>query len=233
MIETTCIDGLLIAHWETHGDARAFFRQTYQRLELEEALGRSVGLRQSNHARSAPAVLRGFHAEPWDKLIYVVRGRALTAIADVRPNSPTFGQVETFELGDGTERVRLFVSEGLANSHCTYGNQDVDYLYDVSDEYHPVDKRAIALGGRPGTYHLANAGRASWYDLAATVFECADNDVDLQPQPSKALDRPAPRPGWSVLETRHARLSGVPDLPHWRDGLERMLDALGEAGDHR
>lgn len=112
--------------------------------ELEDALGRSVNLRQGNHARSAPGVLRGFHAEPWDKLVYVVRGRALAAIADIRPESPTFGAVETFELGDGTDRLRLFVSEGLANSYCTFGDEDVDYLYDVSEEYWPADKRAVA-----------------------------------------------------------------------------------------
>ena len=144
-VELTSIEGLLRVTWPTYGDERGFFRQTYQRLEIEERLGRSVSLSQGNHARSAPGVLRGFHAEPWDKLVYVVRGTAMAVIADIRPDSPTFGESASFVLGDSPgERCRLFVADGLANSYCTFAEQDVDYLYDVSAEYRPVDKRPVA-----------------------------------------------------------------------------------------
>lgn len=91
--------------------------------------------------------------------------------------------------------------------------------------------RHLAIAGRPGTYHLANEGRASWFELAAATFELADLEVDLASQPSSALDRPAPRPAWSVLDTRHARLTGVPPLPHWREGLAHLLVDLGERSD--
>ncbi len=146
-IEKTRIEGLLVVHWETFEDARGFFRQTYQLRELEEVLGRDPGLRQGNHSRSLPGVLRGFHAEPWDKLVYVVRGNAMAAVADIRPDSPTFGEVETFHLGDppAGERIRLFICEGLANSFCAYGESEVDYLYDVSDYWREGQtKRSLA-----------------------------------------------------------------------------------------
>ena len=134
-VETTGIDGLLVVRWPTHGDERGFFRQTYQIGEIAEAMGREVVLRQGNHSRSAPGVLRGFHAEPWDKLVYAVRGNVFAAVADIRPDSPTFGKAETFRLGDGEggERIRLFISQGLANSFCVTGDVIADYLYDVSD----------------------------------------------------------------------------------------------------
>ena len=145
-IRTTEIDGLLVVEWENLADERGFFRQTYQMGELTEALGRDIVLRQGNHARSSPGVVRGFHAEPWDKLVYVARGTALAAILDQRPDSPTFGEVATFHLGDPpADRIRLFVSAGLGNAYCTYGAGDVDYLYDVSEEYRPVDKAAVAF----------------------------------------------------------------------------------------
>jgi dTDP-4-dehydrorhamnose 3,5-epimerase len=146
-IERTDIDGLLVVRWDTHGDERGFFRQTYQVRELTEALGREPVLRQGNHSRSQPGVLRGFHAEPWDKLVYVVRGLAFCAIADIRPDSPTFGEARTFLVGDGPEgeRMRLFISEGLANSFCTLGDGPTDYVYDVSDYWRPdIDKPAVA-----------------------------------------------------------------------------------------
>jgi dTDP-4-dehydrorhamnose 3,5-epimerase len=146
-VETTDIEGLVIVRWPTHGDERGFFRQTYQVSELAEALGRTPVLRQGNHSRSVPGVLRGFHAEPWDKLVYVVRGHVAAAIADIRPDSPTFGQARSFLLGEPphAERIRLFISEGLANSFCTLGDVPVDYLYDVSDYWRPdLDKRSVA-----------------------------------------------------------------------------------------
>ena len=146
-VEATNIEGLLVVRWPTHDDGRGFFRQTYQVRELTAALGREPVLRQGNHSHSAPGVLRGFHAEPWDKLVYVVRGCAMAAIADIRADSKTFGEARTFMLGeppDG-ERIRLFISQGLANSFLTLGEEPVDYLYDVGDYWRPdIDKPSVA-----------------------------------------------------------------------------------------
>lgn len=90
-----------------------------------------------------------------------------------------------------------------------------------------VGLRELAASDRYGTWHRTNAGHTSWHDLAAAVFELADRDVDLGPQPSSALDRPAPRPPWSVLDDTHATTAGLTPLPPWRDGLRDLLAALG------
>ncbi len=143
-VERTAIEGLYVVREPTHEDGRGFFRQTYQHSELTAAIGRAPSLVQANHSRSRAGVLRGFHAEPWDKLVYVARGTAFCAVADIRPSSPTCGEVATFLLGDAPgERVRLFVADGLANAFCAV--TDVDYLYDVSAEWRPgVEKRSVA-----------------------------------------------------------------------------------------
>jgi len=143
-VETTTIGGLLVVRWPTLEDERGFFRQTHQRSELATALGREPEFRQGNHSRSVAGVLRGFHAEPWDKLVYVARGVAFCAVADIRPASATFGQAMTFLLGDEPgERIRLFLSAGLANSF--HAVTDCDYLYDVADEFRPgIDKPSVA-----------------------------------------------------------------------------------------
>jgi dTDP-4-dehydrorhamnose 3,5-epimerase len=146
-VEHTAITGLLVVRWPTHDDDRGFFRQTFQCDEISRALGRRVGFQQGNHSRSRPGVLRGFHAEPWDKLVYVVRGTVLAVVADTRPRSPTFARAECFGLGDppSGERTRLFVSRGLANAFLVTGSTDADYLYDVSECWYPgADKRAVA-----------------------------------------------------------------------------------------
>ena len=89
--------------------------------------------------------------------------------------------------------------------------------------------RELAVSGRYGTYHRTNAGTCTWYELAAATFELAGLDVDLSPMGSDELDRPAPRPAYSVLDNRHAVTSGLAELPHWREGLVALLDELREA----
>jgi dTDP-4-dehydrorhamnose 3,5-epimerase len=185
-IETTAIEGLLVVRWDSYADDRGFFRQTYQLDELEDALGRDVSFRQGNHSRSAPGALRGFHAEPWDKLVYVARGTVLAAIADVRPDSQTFGRVETFHLGDPPGgRLRLFVCEGLANSYCSYGDTEADYLYDVTEEYRPADKRAVAWD---------DPDLAVEWPVSDPVVSAADRDNPTMRQrfPDHPLWQPAP-----------------------------------------
>jgi dTDP-4-dehydrorhamnose 3,5-epimerase len=144
-VERTRIDGLLIVRWPAHADERGSFRQIAQRGELEDVLGRGFEVAQVNHTRSLPGALRGFHAEPWDKLVSVVRGTAFAAVADIRPDSPTFGEVATFWLGDPPgEPIALFLADGLANAYAVPGEDEVDYLYAVSEAWHPADKRAVA-----------------------------------------------------------------------------------------
>jgi len=90
-----------------------------------------------------------------------------------------------------------------------------------------VSLREFAASDRFGTWHRTNSGHTSWFGLAEATFELAGLEVDLGPQPSSALDRPAPRPAWSVLDATHAAASGFAPLPHWRDGLRDLLGELG------
>jgi dTDP-4-dehydrorhamnose reductase len=90
--------------------------------------------------------------------------------------------------------------------------------------------RALAVSGRYGTVHVVNEGVATWFDVAEAVFAITGRAVDLAPQSSQDVRRPAPRPAWSVLDATHARLMGVGPLPHWHDALGRLLDELGVRG---
>lgn len=141
-IRSGSLDGLLIIEQETRGDARGFFRETVRMDQLEAALGHPIELVQENHSRSGQGVLRGLHAEDWDKLIYVPHGEVFTAIADVRPASPTFGKVETFRLGDSS-RAKVFVPRGMAHGFCVL-SEDADYVYQVTAYYTGVETPAVA-----------------------------------------------------------------------------------------
>jgi dTDP-4-dehydrorhamnose reductase len=75
-----------------------------------------------------------------------------------------------------------------------------------------------------GLWHLAADGDCTWADFAEAVFDEAGLDCRVRRISTAELERPAPRPAYSVLRSRRA---GVPQLPHWRDGLRACLDELG------
>ncbi len=90
-----------------------------------------------------------------------------------------------------------------------------------------VGIRRLAVSGRYGTAHLVNRGRCSRHQLACAALELAGIEVPVRAVGSDAFVRPAPRPSFSVLDTQHTTLAGVPPLPHWQDGLAAMLAELG------
>lgn len=142
-IKTTSIPGLLILERPISKDERGFFRELFHKDELEKAAGIKFEGIQMNHSHSLPGVLRGIHAEDWNKIVYPVCGEAFIAIVDIRPDSPTFSKVETFNIND-ENRFGLFIPKGLANSFCVTGDRPVDYLYLVDTYWDGSDTRAIA-----------------------------------------------------------------------------------------
>ncbi|MCW3020354.1 MAG: dTDP-4-dehydrorhamnose reductase [Solirubrobacterales bacterium] len=73
-----------------------------------------------------------------------------------------------------------------------------------------------------GIVHLAGAGRVSWNGFAAEIFRQAEVDCRVEAAVTADMQRPAPRPAWSVLESQ--REDALP-LPPWQDGLAGYLAA--------
>ncbi len=142
-IRKTSIPGLLVLERPIFKDDRGFFREIFHKDELEAAAQMKFDGVQMNHSRSQPGVLRGLHAERWNKIISPVNGEAFLAIIDIRPDSPAFGKYETFTINDDN-RISIFVPNGLANSICVLGYEPVDYFYLVDAYYDGSDTRAIA-----------------------------------------------------------------------------------------
>jgi len=120
----------MLLHLDVHGDARGWFKQNWQR-----SLTREFGftpVQQNVSFNQAVGTTRGFHAEPWDKLVSVATGRALGAWVDLRPG-PGFGRLATAELEPGTA---VLVPRGVANAFQTL-EPDTAYTYLVSEEYAP------------------------------------------------------------------------------------------------
>lgn len=97
-----------------NADSRGSFREAFQAAKLE-ALGLPhLGPVQWNISENARAgIIRGIHAEPWDKYIHIPSGSVFAAIVDLRPDSATFGQHRTFTLNHSNA---IFISRGLGNA---------------------------------------------------------------------------------------------------------------------
>jgi dTDP-4-dehydrorhamnose reductase len=82
-----------------------------------------------------------------------------------------------------------------------------------------------------GLYHCVAAGETSWYDYARFVIEWAraqGRPIRVAPEAiapiaTSAYPTPARRPLNSRLDTRRLQAAFGLRLPHWQQGVERML----------
>jgi dTDP-4-dehydrorhamnose reductase len=74
-----------------------------------------------------------------------------------------------------------------------------------------------------GVWHVAAGGECTWAEFARAIFEEAGLDCRVREITTEELDRPAPRPAYSVLRSER---DGAPRLPHWREGLRACLARL-------
>ena len=99
---------------------------------------------QTNVSVSKPGVLRGMHWQvqfPQAKLVKVLYGKVLDVVVDIRPKSPTFKKVFSFNLTDNGEQ--LFIPRGFAHGFYNYGDTDAVFHYNVDNAYYPIGERGL------------------------------------------------------------------------------------------
>jgi len=128
-VHKTKFEGMLIFDLNIFEDARGSFTEVWQSEAMQELGLPEVTPKQMGISRSKQGAIRAIHAEPYDKIIHPITGKIFCAMVDLREDSDTFGQVETFEL-DGTQM--LFIPKGLGNSFQAISKEDVLYCYCVT-----------------------------------------------------------------------------------------------------
>ena len=107
-------------------------------------LGLPTSFAQVNQSRSVRGVVRGLHFQ-WDppqgKLMRVVTGRAFMVAADVRPGSPTLGQVVTVDAS-ADEPVLFWAPATFARGFAALSDvAEIEYF--CTAPYNPASETAV------------------------------------------------------------------------------------------
>lgn len=79
-----------------------------------------------------------------------------------------------------------------------------------------------------GTFHVTNSGVCTWYDFAAEIIRLSNIDARVLPMSSQELNRPAPRPAYSVMSGEKLRSVVGNSLPLWQSALSVFLNSIQE-----
>lgn len=141
VVEGKLLPGMQVVRKTVHRDGRGFLVELLRAEELR-ASGIHTPLVQFNHSRSVRGTIRGLHwqRDPVQaKLVTVIRGAVLDVVADVRPDSPTFGQHVMLPLEPG---VSVWVPAGYAHGFAVT-SADADVVYGLGAPYAPGEGRGV------------------------------------------------------------------------------------------
>lgn len=140
----TSISDVKIIEPKVFGDDRGFFFESFNRKQMELALGRELNFVQDNHSKSSQGVLRGIHYQlenTQGKLVRVTKGEVFDVVVDLRESSSTFGQWEGVILSESNKK-QFWVPEGFGHAFYVM-SEDAEFLYKTTDYYSPESEYAI------------------------------------------------------------------------------------------
>ncbi|MVM38343.1 dTDP-4-dehydrorhamnose 3,5-epimerase [Spirosoma sp. HMF3257] len=142
-VHQTAIEGLIELTPRIFEDERGHFFESYNK-PLFISLGLPMEFVQDNQSFSVKGVLRGLHMQnsPFaqGKLVRVITGQVLDIAVDLRPDSPTFGQYETFLL-DAKLGNMAYIPEGFA--HGFVALEDSVFSYKCTNVYNKASESGI------------------------------------------------------------------------------------------
>lgn len=172
-IVETQLPGVRLIEPDMFADDRGFFLESWSASSFSDH-GMTGGFVQDNHSRSAKNVLRGLHFQadaPQGKLVRVTAGAVFDVVADIRPDSATFGQW-TGHVLTAANRLMMWIPPGFAHGFLSLV-ENTDFLYKCTATYDPAGERSVAWDDPDLAiwWPLEGAGpRLSAKDAAAPSF---------------------------------------------------------------
>ena len=141
----TPLNGAYLIELERRGDDRGFFARFFCEKEFAAAGAETRFVQINNSLSARKGTLRGMHYQLAPsaevKVVRCLKGSLYDVIADLRPDSPTFGQWFGAEL-NSENRLMMYVPRGCAHGLLTLAD-DTEALYLVSDSYAPDRERGM------------------------------------------------------------------------------------------
>jgi len=145
-VTETFLKGCYVIEPSVFEDDRGYFMESYNKYQLERALGKAIDFIQDNEARSSYGVIRGLHFQkpPFAqaKLVRVVEGTVLDVALDLRADSPTFGKYFKLELS-GANKKQLFVPKGFAHGYSVFSETAL-FAYKCDGAYNKESESGIS-----------------------------------------------------------------------------------------
>lgn len=117
-------------------DQRGSFTKFYNDSDFHQ-LGIEFTPKESYFSKSKKNVIRGMHFQKMphhhDKLVSCVQGKFIDVILDLRPDSETYGQSDSFLL-DEKYNKSIFITSGVAHGFLAV-EDDTIALYNVTSGY--------------------------------------------------------------------------------------------------
>ena len=139
------VTGALLFEPTPHVDDRGFFCRTFDVDVMRGAGIDPAAFIQDSLSRSSRGVLRGLHARRGKgeaKLVRCSYGAVFDVIVDLRPDSPTYRNWESFELR-GDEQVSLYIPAGCAHGFQAL-TEPAGVSYRIDQPHDPTEDVSIA-----------------------------------------------------------------------------------------
>lgn len=141
--KTTKLEGVIEMYPRIFNDERGYFFESFNSPLFREN-GILEDFIQDNQSFSKKGVVRGLHFqnEPFaqGKLVRALKGAVLDVVVDIRPNSPTFGQWESFLLTEENRKM-VYLPPGFAHGFSTL--EDAIFSYKCTNVYHKESEGGI------------------------------------------------------------------------------------------
>ncbi len=142
-VEACRIPGALVITPRTFRDDRGLFYESHHAKRYRQAgiIGEFV---QDNRSVSKSGVLRGMHYQitaPQGHLVTLTRGRIFDVGLDLRRDSSTFGEWQSFEL-TADPPVQLFWPPGVAHGFCVLSD-GAEIWYKCVGYFKPDDEGGV------------------------------------------------------------------------------------------
>jgi dTDP-4-dehydrorhamnose 3,5-epimerase len=145
-IPVPAISGAYLFEPSPHLDERGFFSRTFDAEVMRSAGIDPDSFAQDSLSRSHQGVIRGMHLRSGAgeaKLVRCSYGKVFDVVVDLRPVSPTFRNMEIFELSGDTQ-ITLYIPSGCAHGFQAL-SEPADVSYRIDRVHNPDEDVAIAF----------------------------------------------------------------------------------------